>query len=84
MSLRKASYIPGVSFVFDSHVGKDIPIEQRHPDEVTCGFGQQTAPDGIEVYNPAFDVTPTELVTAVITERGVIYPPFSESPLLQK
>ncbi len=62
--------------------GKDIPIEERDPKEITCGFGRQTAPDGIEVYNPAFDVTPTELVTAVITERGVIYPPFSESPLL--
>jgi methylthioribose-1-phosphate isomerase len=64
--------------------GKDIPIEQRDPEEVTFGFGRKTAPDGIEVYNPAFDVTPNELVTAVITERGVIYPPFAESPLLDR
>ncbi|MBN2326745.1 MAG: S-methyl-5-thioribose-1-phosphate isomerase, partial [Candidatus Omnitrophica bacterium] len=59
--------------------GKDIPIEERDPREITHGFGRQTAPDGIDVYNPAFDVTPHEYVTAFITERGVIYPPFEEN-----
>jgi methylthioribose-1-phosphate isomerase len=56
--------------------GEQIPIEERHPDEITNGFGRKTAPDGIKVYNPAFDVTPNELVTAIISEQGIAYPPF--------
>ncbi|MCF6096529.1 S-methyl-5-thioribose-1-phosphate isomerase [Thermovorax subterraneus] len=59
--------------------GKDIPIEERNPDEVTCSFGRKTAPEGVKVYNPAFDVTPAENITAFITERGIIYPPFEEN-----
>jgi methylthioribose-1-phosphate isomerase len=55
--------------------GKAIVIEERAPDEITRGFGRQTAPDAISVYNPAFDVTPAILVTALITERGVITDP---------
>ena len=51
-----------------------IPIEQRDPREITHGFGRQTAPDGIKVYNPAFDVTPAELIAGIICERGVIRP----------
>ncbi len=58
--------------------GKDIPIEERPALEVTHVKGQQIAPDNIQVANPAFDVTPPELVTAIITERGVIRPPFAE------
>jgi methylthioribose-1-phosphate isomerase len=54
--------------------GDAIPIEQRDPREITHGLGRQTAPDGIDVYNPAFDVTPAEYITAIITERGVIRP----------
>lgn len=46
-------------------------IEQRDPLEVTCGFGKQTAPEGISVYSPAFDITPAELITAFITDKGV-------------
>ena len=53
-----------------------IPIEERHSNEVTHGFGRQTAPDNIQVYNPAFDVTPAKYVTAFITEHGIIRPPF--------
>jgi len=56
--------------------GDEIPIEQRDPHEVTHGFGRQTAPDGVRVYNPAFDVTPGELVTAVVTERGIVRAPY--------
>jgi len=56
--------------------GAEIPIEERDPEEVTEGFGKRTAPEGIKVYNPAFDVTPHEYVTAIITEKGVIRPPF--------
>jgi methylthioribose-1-phosphate isomerase len=59
--------------------GEQIPIEERSADEVTHGFGKQTAPDGVNVYNPAFDVTPHELVTALITEKGVVYPPYREN-----
>ncbi len=56
--------------------GAAIPIEQRDGREITCGFGRQTAPEGVEVFNPAFDVTPAELVTALITERGIVTPPY--------
>jgi len=58
--------------------GAEIPIEQRSPDEVTEGFGRRIAPEGVEVYNPAFDVTPHQYVTALITERGIVRPPLSE------
>jgi methylthioribose-1-phosphate isomerase len=54
--------------------GSDIPIEQRAPEEVTQPFGHQTAPDDANVYNPAFDVTPADLITAIITDRGMIKP----------
>ena len=51
--------------------GAQIPIEERKTEEITHGMGRQTAPSGIHVYNPAFDVTPNHLVTAIITEKGV-------------
>jgi methylthioribose-1-phosphate isomerase len=57
--------------------GSDIPIEERDSEEVTCGMGRQTAPDGVAVFNPAFDVTPHHLVTAIITETGVVRPPYA-------
>ncbi|MFB9279104.1 S-methyl-5-thioribose-1-phosphate isomerase [Cohnella cellulosilytica] len=59
--------------------GAGIPIEERHPDEVTAGFGKRTAPQGVAVYNPAFDVTPGELVTAIITEKGIVTAPYEEN-----
>ena len=59
--------------------GDHIPIEERSAAEVTHVFGVQVAPEGTEVRNPAFDVTPNRYVTAIITERGVARPPFSES-----
>jgi len=58
--------------------GDEIPIEERAASEVTGFAGVRTAPPGIEVQNPAFDVTPNRYVTAIITERGVIRPPFLE------
>ena len=59
--------------------GSEIPIEQRRTDEVV-NFGEsRTAPHGAEAYNPAFDVTPADLISGIITEKGVAYPPFSES-----
>jgi methylthioribose-1-phosphate isomerase len=69
-------YVAAPSSTFDQSIatGAEIPIEQRDPREVTHGFGRQTAPDGIKVYNPAFDVTPAELIAAIICEHGVIQP----------
>ncbi|WP_372339122.1 S-methyl-5-thioribose-1-phosphate isomerase [Cohnella sp. WQ 127256] len=58
--------------------GADIPIEERHSDEVALSFGKRTAPQGVAVYNPAFDITPNELVTAIITEKGILTAPYSE------
>jgi methylthioribose-1-phosphate isomerase len=57
--------------------GDLIPIEERKPEEVTEGFGRRTAPVGVQVYNPAFDVTPHRYVTAFITEKGLVRPPFA-------
>jgi methylthioribose-1-phosphate isomerase len=59
--------------------GDQIPIEQRSPQEVTHHGGKQMAPDGVLVENPAFDVTPNQYVTAIITERGVARAPYAES-----
>jgi methylthioribose-1-phosphate isomerase len=69
-------YVAAPSSTFDLSLptGSAIPIEQRDPREVTHGFGRQTAPDGIKVYNPAFDVTPAKLITGIITEKGLIHP----------
>jgi methylthioribose-1-phosphate isomerase len=56
--------------------GNLIPIEERKPEEVTEGFGRRTVPQGVAVYNPAFDVTPQRYVAGFITEKGLIRPPF--------
>ena len=56
--------------------GRGIPIEERDPQEIGHGFGRTTAPEGIRYYNPAFDVTPAELIAGFITERGILHPPF--------
>ncbi len=56
-----------------------IPIEERSRNEVIHGFGVYTAPEDVKVYNPGFDVTPADLVTAIITERGVARPPYGDS-----
>jgi methylthioribose-1-phosphate isomerase len=59
--------------------GDLIPIEQRNPREVTHSNGIQMTPNGVRIENPAFDVTPAKYITAIITERGVLRPPFIES-----
>ena len=56
--------------------GEQIPIEERRASEVTQGFGRPTAPEGVKVFNPAFDVTPNDLITAIISEKGIARPPF--------
>ena len=69
-------YVAAPSSTFDLSIpdGSAIPIEQRDPREITHGFGRQTAPEGVDVYNPAFDVTPAELIAGIITEKGIISP----------
>jgi methylthioribose-1-phosphate isomerase len=56
--------------------GTDIPIEHRDPEEIRRGFGRLTTPAETRVWSPAFDVTPAELVTSIVTEQGVVKPPF--------
>src|ERR1700736_6631324 len=69
-------YVAAPSSTFDLSLpnGDGIPIEQRDPREITNGFGRQTAPEGVAVYNPAFDVTPARLISGIITEKGLIRP----------
>jgi methylthioribose-1-phosphate isomerase len=80
----KANQVPFFAVVPTSTIdltlqeGKQIPIEERHPDEV-LGIqiqGQRAAPEGAKARNPAFDVTPNGLITGIVTEIGVCYPPF--------
>ena len=59
--------------------GSDIPIEQRDPSEVTSFGGVRVVPEAVTAFNPAFDVTPAEFVTAIITDHGVARPPYEES-----
>jgi methylthioribose-1-phosphate isomerase len=70
---------PISTFDFQIADGSHIPIEQREAAEVTHIAGLRVVPDGVPVFNPAFDVTPHEFVTAIITERGVARSPYVES-----
>ncbi len=74
-------YVAAPVSTFDLSIksGNDIPIEERSPEEVTHGFGKRTAPEGVNVFNPAFDVTPAKNITAIITEKGVIKHPSIEN-----
>jgi methylthioribose-1-phosphate isomerase len=84
-SLAVAAYYHGIPFyvaapwsTFDPSTpsGGRITIEERSPDEIRRGFGSQTAPDGARIHNPAFDVTPAELITAIVSDRGVHRAPY--------
>ena len=70
---------PLSTFDFSLQTGDSIPIEEREPSEVLSFGGQIVAPLGVEVFNPAFDVTPNELVSAIITEYGILRPSFYDS-----
>jgi len=59
--------------------GAEIPIEERPGEEISNGLGKKTAPEGSDIYNPAFDVTPAELVSAIITEKGAVHAPYVKS-----
>lgn len=74
-------YIAAPSSTFDLSrtTGAEIPIEERDPREITHSFGRRTAPEGIQVYNPAFDVTPASLITGLICEKGVVSPVTEEN-----
>jgi len=70
-------YVVAPLSTFDPRVpdGRAIPIEERAAEEITHGFGQRRAPAGVRVYNPAFDVTPARLITAIVTEAGIVREP---------
>lgn len=70
---------PTSSIDIDCPTGSDIPIEQRDPKEVSHIFGKELAPKGMKIFNPAFDVTSQELIAAIITEKGVIRPPYRQN-----
>jgi len=74
-------YVAAPTSTFDPATarGDDIVIEQRSADEVRCGFGPLTAPAAAGVFNPAFDVTPASLITAIVSDRTVHHPPFDFS-----
>jgi methylthioribose-1-phosphate isomerase len=74
-------YVAAPTSTFDPSTarGGDIIIEHRPADEVRCGFGAPTAPAGVNVFNPAFDVTPANLVSAIVSDRAVHRPPFDFS-----
>jgi methylthioribose-1-phosphate isomerase len=74
-------YVAAPSSTFDLTIsdGSFIPIELRDPKEITAGMGKVTAPEGINVYNPAFDVTPAANIAGIITEKGIIAPVTAEN-----
>ncbi len=73
-------YVALPSSTFDPHTNlNDVEIEERSPLEVIYIKGRRIAPKDVKVFNPAFDITPPELVTAFITDKGLIYPPFEEN-----
>ena len=70
------SVAPTTTIDFNMKEGKDIPIEERDPDEVRRPGGVLIAPEKMDVYNPSFDVTPHQNITGIITEKGIIREPF--------
>ncbi len=70
---------PSSTFDMNTATGDGIPIEERNADEVLFFGERRTGPEGVHVRNPAFDVTPHELITGFITENGIVGPPFSEN-----
>ena len=72
-------YVLGPASTIDLNCpdGDSIVIEERNPKEITdMWYASRMAPEGVKAYNPAFDVTPHDLITAIITEKGIAYPPF--------
>ena len=75
---KRPLYVAAPSSTIDLSIpsGSGIPIEERHAKEVTEGFGTRTAPEGIKVYSPAFDITPADLIAGIITENGIYRFPY--------
>lgn len=74
-------YVVAPSTTIDREIesGDEITIEERNPEEVTHCGNKKIAPEDISVMNPAFDITPNHLITGIITEKGIIYPPFDKN-----
>lgn len=74
-------YVAAPLSTFDAEIasGAAIPVEERSPEEIRVTGGRQMTPRDAQVYNPSFDVTPGELITGIITERGVLRPPYREA-----
>ena len=72
---------PTTTIDFDMESGDEIEIEERNAEEVTHMENTRIAPEGVDVFNPAFDVTPNENITGIITEKGIVSPPFKENIL---
>ncbi len=74
-------YILGPTSTIDMNTatGQDIEIELRDEEEIGNGFGRRTAPKEVKAYNPAFDVTDAKYITAIITEKGIVRPPYKEN-----
>lgn len=72
---------PTTTIDFDIETGEEIEIEERNSEEITHIENIRIAPEGMEVFNPAFDVTPSENITGIITERGIIRAPYKENIL---
>ncbi len=70
---------PYSTFDLSLKTGEQIPIEERDPNEILKINGKNIAPDNVKIINPAFDVTPAKYISAIITEKGIIYPPYSEN-----
>ncbi|EGA90839.1 methylthioribose-1-phosphate isomerase [Planococcus donghaensis MPA1U2] len=70
---------PTPTIDMDTPDGSAIPIEERHIEEIINSLGKWTAPKDVQAYNPAFDVTPANLITAIVTEKGIVHAPFEEN-----
>ena len=71
---------PSSTIDINTPTGNDINIEQRRPEEVTeMWYRERMAPEGVKVYNPAFDVTDNELITGIVTEYGVLRAPYDKA-----
>lgn len=72
---------PGSTLDPDTPTGDDVPIESREAGEIWRAAGLTEGPQGVSAWNPVFDITPGELVTAIVTERGVLHPPYTEAAI---
>ena len=73
-------FVPTSTIDLETETGEDIPIELRKGDEIyKMWYENDMAPSGIKTYNPSFDVTKAEYITAIVTEKGIVRPPYKEN-----